>query len=321
MHPIPALLAVAALSLAAMPNALAQAFPSKPVRLIATSTSGGPLDIFTRLVASKMEERFKQPMVVESRPGAGGHIAGTAVLGAPADGYTVLSSIDTTFTVNPSLFASMPFDPEKDFVPVSVLAKFGQMLVVPPDLPVKSVRELVELSKTRNLNYGSAGNGLPSHLSFAYLQAVTGLRASHVPYKGNPPVLMALTTSEVQAAMVISTSVLAQAKAGKMRMLAYSDVTRSDVAPEVPTMAEQGFKDFEVLFSYVMLVKAGTPQPLVMKLHGAVNRALRAPEINERLLAEGSEPSGILPDEFSAFIKNELTRWAPVIRASGAKAD
>ena len=207
MHPIPALLAVAALSLAAMPNALAQAFPSKPVRLIATSTSGGPLDIFTRLVASKMEERFKQPMVVESRPGAGGHIAGTAVLGAPADGYTVLSSIDTTFTVNPSLFASMPFDPEKDFVPVSVLAKFGQMLVVPPDLPVKSVRELVELSKTRNLNYGSAGNGLPSHLSFAYLQAVTGLRASHVPYKGNPPVLMALTTSEVQAAMVISTSV------------------------------------------------------------------------------------------------------------------
>lgn len=321
MHPIPTLLAVAALSLAAIPNAIAQAFPSKPVRLIATSTSGGPLDIFTRLVASKMEERFKQPMVVESRPGAGGHIAATAVLGAPADGYTVLSSIDTTFTVNPSLFASMPFDPEKDFVPVSVLAKFGQMLVVPPDLPVKSVRELVELSKTRNLNYGSAGNGLPSHLSFAYLQAVTGLRASHVPYKGNPPVLMALTTSEVQAAMVISTSVLSQAKAGKMRMLAYSDVTRSDVAPEVPTMAEQGFKDFEVLFSYVMLVKTGTPQPLVDALHAAATQSVNATDIRDKLRGVDTVPIALSQADSVAWLKRYRAKWDGVIKPMNIKAE
>src|SRR5687768_8762154 len=160
----------------------AQPYPAKPVRILATSTAGGPLDVFTRLVANKMEERLKQPMVVESRPGAGGNIAVSAALGAPADGYTVLSSVDTTFTVNPSLFKQIPFDPERDFIPVSALAKFGQIIAVHPDLPVKSLKELVALSKQRDLNYSSAGNGFPSHLSMAYLHAMTGLRARHIPF-------------------------------------------------------------------------------------------------------------------------------------------
>jgi tripartite-type tricarboxylate transporter receptor subunit TctC len=302
-------------------NANAQAFPSKPVRFIATSTSGGPLDIFTRLVASKMEERFKQPMVVESRPGAGGQIAAAAVLSAPADGYTVLSSIDTTFTANPSLFKSMPFDPEKDFVPVSVLAKFGQMLVVPTDLPVRSVKDLVELSKKGNLNYGSAGNGLPSHLSMAYLQAVTGMRANHVPYKGNPPVLMALTTNEVQAAMVISTSVLSQAKAGKMRMLAYSDVTRSEVAPDVPTMIEQGYEGFEVLFSYVMLVKAGTPQAVVDALHAAATEAVTSTDIRNKLRGVDTVPIALSQADSVAWLKRYRAKWDGVIKPMNIKTE
>jgi tripartite-type tricarboxylate transporter receptor subunit TctC len=321
MNTIPRGLAAIVLSMALSANANAQAFPSKPVRFIATSTSGGPLDIFTRLVASKMEERFKQPMVVESRPGAGGQIAAAAVLSAPADGYTVLSSIDTTFTANPSLFKSMPFDPEKDFVPVSVLAKFGQMLVVPTDLPVRSVKDLVELSKKGNLNYGSAGNGLPSHLSMAYLQAVTGMRANHVPYKGNPPVLMALTTNEVQAAMVISTSVLSQAKAGKMRMLAYSDVTRSEVAPDVPTMIEQGYEGFEVLFSYVMLVKAGTPQAVVDALHAAATEAVTSTDIRNKLRGVDTVPIALSQADSVAWLKRYRAKWDGVIKPMNIKTE
>ncbi len=321
MNIIPAALAAITLSMALSANTIAQSFPSKPVRFIATSTAGGPLDIFTRLVASKMEERFKQPMIVESRPGAGGQIAATAVLSAPADGYTVLSSIDTTFTANPSLFKSMPFDPEKDFVPVSVLAKFGQMLVVPTDLPVRSVKDLVELSKKDNLNYGSAGNGLPSHLSMAYLQAVTGMRASHIPYKGNPPVLMALTTTEVQAAMVISTSVLAQARAGKMRMLAYSDVTRSEVAPDVPTMAEQGFEGFEVLFSYVMMVKAGTPQAVVDALHAAATEAVTSTDIRNKLRGVDTVPIALSQADSIAWLKRYRAKWDGVIKPMNIKTE
>ena len=241
----------------------AQTYPEKPVRIIATSTAGGPLDVFTRLLANKMEERLKQPLIVESRAGAGGNIAVSAVLGAPADGYTLLSSVDTTFTVNPSLFKKIPFDPEKDFIPISMLAKFGQIVAVNPSVPVNSLKELVALSKERPLNYSSAGNGFPSHLSFAYLQAVTGLRADHIPFKGNPPALLALINNDVQATMVISTSILAHAKAGKVKMLAYSDTTRSEVVPDVPTVVEQGYKDFEVIFGYVLLAPARTPKPIV----------------------------------------------------------
>jgi tripartite-type tricarboxylate transporter receptor subunit TctC len=238
----------------------AQDYPSKPIHVFVTSTAGGPLDVFTRLVTNKMEERLKQPFVVENRSGAGGDLAVTSAMQAPADGYTILFSIDTTFTVNPSLFKQIPFDPEKSFIPVSVLAKFGQALGVPTDLPVRSVKELQALSLQRDLSYGLAGTGSPSHLSFAYLQAVTGIRATHVPYRGNPPALLALAAGETQASMVISTSLLPMAQEGKVRMLAYSDSTRSEVIPDIPTVAEEGYPDFQAVFSYALLVPAGTPR-------------------------------------------------------------
>lgn len=302
-------------------HAPAQTYPSKPVRMIATSTAGGPLDVFTRLVANKMEERLKQPVVVESRPGAGGNIAISAALGAPADGYTVLSSIDTSFTVNPSLFKQIPFDPEKDFIPVSVLAKFGQILAVHPSVPANSIRELVALSKDRDFNYASAGNGLPSHLSFAYLQAVTGIRATHVPFKGNPPALLALINGDVQAIMVISTSILPHAKAGRVKMLAYSDTTRSEVVPNVPTVAEQGFKDFEVVFSYVMLVKAGTPQPIVDLLHEESTRAVMSPEVRDKLKRVDTVPIALSPADSAAWLRNNRQKWGEVIKQMNIRVD
>jgi tripartite-type tricarboxylate transporter receptor subunit TctC len=305
--------AIAASTLACAHEAAAQAYPSKPIRVFVSSTAGGPLDVFTRLVTRKMEERLKQPFVIENRGGAGGNLAVTATLQAPADGYSILFAIDTTFTVNPALFQQIPFDPEKDLVPVSVMAKFGQVLGVPPSLPVNSVKELKELSLKSDLNYGSAGNALPSHLSFAYLQAVTGIRATHIPYRGNPPTLLALINGDVQSVMVISTSLLPLAKEGKVKMLAYSDRTRSEVVPDVPTVAEQGYPDFEVVFAYVLMVPTGTPQAIVDTLRTEVTRALASPDIRDRLKSVDTVPISLSTEASREWLRTNRKKWTDVI--------
>jgi tripartite-type tricarboxylate transporter receptor subunit TctC len=302
-------------------HARAQAYPSKPIHVFVTSTAGGPLDVFTRLVTSKMEERLKQPFVVENKGGAGGNLAVTATLQAPPDGYTILFSIDTTFTVNPSLFKQIPFDPEKDFIPISVLAKFGQALGVPVDLPVKSVKELQALSLQKDLNYGSAGTGSPSHLSFAYLQAVTGIRATHVPYRGNPPALLALMSGDTQASMVISTSLLPLAKEGKVRMLAYSDSTRSEVIPDIPTVAEEGYPGFEVVFSYALLVPAGTPKSVIDILLAEATRAVMSPDVRDKLRAVDTIPIALSPADSVTWLRTNRQKWKDVITKMDIRAE
>jgi tripartite-type tricarboxylate transporter receptor subunit TctC len=302
-------------------GARAQAYPTKPIHVFVTSTAGGPLDVFTRLVTNKMEERLKQPFIVENKGGAGGNLAVTATLQAPPDGYTILFSIDTTFTVNPSLFKQIPFDPEKDFIPISVLAKFGQALGVPADLPVKSVKELQALSLQKDINYGSAGTGSPSHLSFAYLQAVTGIRATHVPYRGNPPTLLALMSGETQASMVISTSLLPLAKEGKVRMLAYSDSTRSEVIPDIPTVAEEGYPGFEVVFSYALLVPAGTPKSVIDILLAEATRAVMSPEVRDKLRAVDTIPIALSPADSVAWLRTNRQKWKDVITKMDIRAD
>lgn len=313
--------ALAALGLAGLGEARAQAYPTKPVRVLVTSTAGGPLDVFTRLITHKLEERLKQPFVVDNRAGAGGNLAVTAAMLAPADGYTLLSSIDTTFTVNPGLFNQIPFDPEKDFIPISVLAKFGQALAVPVSLPVKSVKELVELSRSRDFNYASAGVASPSHLSFSYLQAFTGIRANHVPYKGNPPALLSLVNGETHAAMVISTSLLPMAKDGKVRILAYSDTVRSEVIPDVPTLAEAGYKDFQVVFAYALLARAGTPQSIVDLILAEATNAVMSPEIRNKLKPVDTIPIALRPAESAAWLRSNRQRWTDVIAKMNIKAD
>jgi tripartite-type tricarboxylate transporter receptor subunit TctC len=312
-------LALACLSVAG--TAHAQDYPSKPIHVFVTSTAGGPLDVFTRLGTNKMEERLKQPFVVENRSGAGGDLAVTSAMQAPADGYTILFSIDTTFTVNPSLFKQIPFDPEKSFIPVSVLAKFGQVLGVPTDLPVRSVKELQALSLQRDLSYGSAGTGSPSHLSFAYLQAVTGIRATHVPYRGNPPALLALASGETQASMVISTSLLPMAEEGKVRMLAYSDSTRSEIIPDVPTVAEEGYPDFQAVFSYALLVPAGTPQEVVTILLKEATNAVMSPEVRGKLKAVDTVPIALSPADSAAWLRAARQKWKDVIAKMKIRVD
>jgi tripartite-type tricarboxylate transporter receptor subunit TctC len=299
----------------------AQSYPTKPIRVIVTSTAGGPLDVFTRLVTNKMEERLKQPFVVEDRAGAGGNLAVSAAKQAPPDGYTILFSIDTTFTVNPSLFKQIPFDPENDFIPISVLAKFGQALGVPTGSPAKSINDLKALSLQKDLNYGSAGTGSPSHLSFAYLQAVTGIRATHVPYRGNPPALLALIGGDTQASMVISTSLLPLAEQGKVRMLAYSDSTRSKVIPDIPTVAEQGYKDFQVVFSYVLLVRAGTPKSVIDILLTEATRAVMSPEVRDKLAAVDTVPIALSPSDSVTWLRSNRQKWKGVITKMNIRAD
>lgn len=312
MKPLVILSAVA-LGMVAPLTANAESYPAKPVHVLVTSTAGGPLDLFTRLVTKKMEEGLHQPFVVEDRPGASGNLAISAMLQAPADGYVIAFSIDTTLTVNPSVFKQMPFDVEKDVIPVSVLAKFGQALAVPAQSPVTSVQELKAYSLKRDINYASAGNGSPSHLSFAYLQAVVGIKATHVPYRGNPPALLALMDNEVQAAMVISTSLLPLARQGKVRILAYSDTVRSDVIPDVPTVVEQGYKDFQAIFSYVMLVPAATPKAIVDVLRTEATRGVMSPDVREKLKSVDTVPIALSTPDSVEWLRANRKKWKNVI--------
>ncbi len=215
----------------------------------------------------------------------------------------------------------MPFDVEKDLVPVSVLAKFGQMLAVPATSPVNTVRELQALSLQRDMNYGSAGTGSPSHLSFAYLQAMTGIRATHVPYRGNPPTLLALMSGEVQAAMVISTSLLPLAEEGKAKMLAYSDTVRSVITPDIPTVSEQGYKDFQVVFSYALMVPSGTPQAIIDILHEESTRAVMSPDVRDKLQGVDTVPIALSPPDSVRWLRSNRQRWNDVIARMNLRMD
>jgi tripartite-type tricarboxylate transporter receptor subunit TctC len=291
----------------------AQTYPNKPVRVFVSSTAGGPLDIFTRLVTHKMEERLHQPFVIENRSGAGGNIAAIAAAQAQPDGYTVLFSIDTTFTVNPSLFKQNPVDLDKDFVPLSVLAKFGQVRGVPSTLPVSSLADLLELSRKEDLSYGSSGTGSPAHLAFSYLQAVSGLKATHIPYRGNPPALLALLNGDIQAAMVVTTSLLPLAQEGKVKLLAYSDSARSEAIPDVPTVAELGYPNFEAIFGYVMLVPVGTPKSITDVLFAEATRAVMEPDVRARLKSTDTVPIALSSRDSLVWLHNNRKKWADVI--------
>jgi tripartite-type tricarboxylate transporter receptor subunit TctC len=298
---------------AEQPAVLAQDYPSKPVHAIVTMQAG-PLDLFVRLITEKMASRLKQPFVVESRPGAGGNIAASAVAKADPNGLTVLFTNDSTFTVNPSLYAQTQFDPERDFIPVSVLATFSQMLVVNPKLPARSIGELVADSRKRQLNYSSSGNGTPSHLAFAYLQSVTGIQAAHIPYKTNADMSNAIISGDVDATMAIAMSVVPHARAGKVRSVAYSGRKRSFIAPEIPTMAELGYPDFEVEFAFALLVPARTPESIVATLHLEAARAATSPDLADKLKSLDLTPVALPPAESAEWLRTARRKWEDVIR-------
>ncbi len=298
----------------------AQTYPSKPIRVVVPVTPG-PLDTLARLLSERMQEQFRQPFIIENRPGAGGNIGAELVAKSSPDAYTLLYAIDTTFTVNPSLYRKSNFDYEKDFSPVTLIGEFGLVLAVNPQFPANNLQDFIELGKRRALSYGSSGNGSPAHLAFAYFQNVAGIKGNHVPYKGATQSVTDLLAGQIDSSLVVVSAVAPHIRAGKLRGLGVSVAARSPLVPEVPTIAELGFPGFDVGFGFLVMVPAATPEALVNLLHGAIKTAMEDPRAKQNLLVQGINPMALQPKEARDWIRKSRTRWASVVQQSQMSLD
>ena len=314
---------LAALLLAAGLPVIAQTFPTKPSRLVVPFPPGGPLDVIGRLIAQQLGERWGQNVVVENKPGAGGNIGADFVAKATPDGYTVVMGALSTHAVNPSLYSKMPYDAQKDFAPITRVAITPNVLVVNPALPVNSVKELIAYAKAHpgKLSFGSGSTGSAGHLAGELLKVDAGIDMVHVPYKGAAPAMQALLAGDTQLMFDNLANAMAQVKAGKLRALAVTTAERSKLAPELPTMAEAGVAGFDISTWFGLFAPAGTPPEIVGKWNSDVVRILDSPEMRERLIAQGAEAAPDSPADFARFVAGELTKYARIVKASGAKVD
>jgi tripartite-type tricarboxylate transporter receptor subunit TctC len=300
----------------------AAAYPSKPIRLVVPFTPGGSTDILARAIGQKLTEAWGQPVVIDNMPGAGGSIGADKVAKAPADGYTLLMGHIGTLAVNPSLYPKLPYNPVKDFAPVAWVARVPNVLVVNPSVKATSVKELVALAKARpgQLNYGSGGNGSAANLATEYFKMQTGISLLHIPYRGTAPAMTDLLGGQIQVLFTGAPAVLGQIKNGQLRALAVSSPQRLDALPDVPTVAEAGYKGFEADQWYGVVAPAGTPKDIVSKLNAQINQALGSSELKTRLNSEGAIATPTTPEAFGQHIVREIARWKPVIQSGRVKA-
>lgn len=300
----------------------AAAYPSKPIRLVVPFTPGGSTDILARAIGQKLTEAWGQPVVIDNVPGAGGSIGADKVAKAPADGYTLLMGHIGTLAVNPSLYPKLPYDPVKDFEPVAWMARVPNVLVVHPAVPAKNVQELVALAKAKpgQLNYGSGGNGSAANLATEYFKLQTGTSLLHIPYRGTAPAVTDLLGGQIQVLFTGAPAVLGQIKNGQLRALAVSSPQRLDALPDVPTVAEAGYKNFEADQWYGVVAPVGTPKGIVSKLNAQINQALGSSELKTRLNNEGAIATPTTPEAFGQHIVREIGRWKPVIQSGRVKA-
>ena len=305
------------------PGAAAQGYPSKPIRFVVPYPAGGPLDTVARLVGQKVSESVKQPVIVDNKPGAGGNIGADAVAKSAPDGYTILMGAVATHAINPALYASIPYDPVRDFEPVTQLASTPNVLIVNPSVPASNVREFIAYAKANpgKLNFGSGSTGSAGHLAGELFKTLAGIDMTHVPYKGAAPAMQDLIGGRVQLMFDNFASASTQVKAGKVKALAVTTARRSALAPELPTVAESGLAGFDINTWFGIFAPAGTPREAIDRLHAEFTRALALPDVRERLVNLGAEPVGNKPAEFAAYIRAEAEKYARVIKASGAKAD
>jgi len=301
--------------------ALAQ-YPSRPARMLVGFTPGGGVDINARLLASKLSEYLGQQFVVENRPGAGTNIANEFVAKAAPDGYTLLFN-SPAVAINMSLYRNPPYDALRDFAGVSVFSESTNILVVPASLPVKSVQGLVTLAREKPgaLNYSSAGAGSTQHLAAELFKLRTGTKIVHVPYKGSAPSLTALISGDVQLSFVNPVAIGQHINSGRLRALGVAGAKRSALMPDVPTIKEAGVEGVEVPLWFGLLAPAGTPREIVQALAVAVKKGAHSPDMQKRLLEQGAEPVGSTPEEFQVMLKEEVARWAEVVKISGARAE
>ena len=314
---------VAALALIASCANAQSNYPNKPIRLVVIFPAGGTADILARTVGQKLTESWGQQVVVDNRPGAGGNLATEIVAKAAPDGYTILLGGLTTHGINPSLYRKLPYDPVKDFVPVTSAAGTPLVLVVNPSLPVQSMQELILLAKSRprELNFASFGNGTSAHLCGVLFNSMAGIEMTHVAYKGGPQAAADLVAGRVQVMFDTIPVALPQIKAGRLKALAVTDSHRSNALPDVPTVEEAGLPGFQVVGWLGFFAPAAVPKEIVHKLSAEIVTILNMPDVRERLSNLGMEPRGNTPEEFAAFVDSELKKWAPVVKASGAQVD
>jgi tripartite-type tricarboxylate transporter receptor subunit TctC len=315
--------ALSATALSASAPALAQAWPAKPIRFIVTLAPGSAVDIVARLTGEPISKALGQPVIVESRVGGGGVVAAEFVMRAPADGYTMLVGSIASHGINPSLVPKLSYDALKDFAPVASLASSPNVLIASNSLPVTSVKELIALARKRpgELTYASGGNGTSHHMGGELFGLLSGTKMSHVPYKGSPQAVGAVVSGEVALMFPNIPNAMGLAKAGKLRILGVTTPKRLSFWPELPTIAESGLPGYEVIAWFGLFAPAGTPAPVIDRMNAEANKALAIPAVRENLMTQGFELMGGSVAEFTAFVRNEIEKWAKVVKATGAKAE
>lgn len=305
-------------------DAAAQAgYPAKPVRIIVGFPPGQATDIIARIVADKLSARLGQSFFVDNKPGAAGIIGTEIAMKAPADGYTLQMSSSGPLAVNPGLYAKLPYDPVRDFQPISLSATVPLFLVVHPSVSATNVKELVALAKSQpgKLNYASGGSGVTNHLVMEMFKHAAGLDMAHVPYKGGPPAVTDLIAGQVSLMFETGPGILPHVRSGKLRALGVGSVRRSAATPDLPTVAEQGFPGFDGVAWIGLVAPAGVPRPIVDRLAAETAAIIALPDVRERMLALGAEPGSGTPDDFAAYMKSEILKWGKVIKESGARVE
>lgn len=302
-------------------GAAAQSYPSKAITIIVPFPAGASPDLVARAIGQKLNEAWRQPVVIENKPGAGAIIGTETVAKSAPDGYTLLLH-SASHAIAPSMY-KLPYDTVRDFAPITRVAFVPNVLIIHPTVPVKNVKELIMLAKSKpgTLNYSSSGNGSPAHLAGELFKLLAGIDILHIPYRGSPQAIIALLSGET--AMMFSPIPIAMphVKSGKLKVLGVTTAKRSKVLPDLPTISESGLSGYEVTQWYAMQAPAGTPKEVLAKLNGEVRKILSMPDIVERLSAQGAEPAPTTPEVLEAYIKTEIAKWAKVVKASGARVD
>ena len=313
------LISVAAVAIAVPVSG--QEFPSRPVKIVVPQTPGGASDALARIVGQKLSEKWQQPVVVENRPGAGGNLGMEFVAQAPADGYTLLMSYVGSHAINAALYKKLPFDPERDFAPVATLATLPFVLVARPDAPFKTVRELADLGKRQPLTFGSAGNGSVNHLLGVMFNAAAGSKLEHIPYRGAAPAMQDLMSGQISLVFTSLPSVASAIRSGSLRGIAVTSAQRTQAFAQIPTIAESGYKDFDVSPWFGLFAPAKTPPAIVRRMNQDIQEILKNREVIEKFQGQGADPFITQPAEFAAILKSDLAKWSEVVKASGAQID
>ena len=311
------------LAAGAVQTAHAQNYPTKPIRFVVGFGAGGGNDLIARMLSRKLTDSMGQQVVVDNRAGGAGIVAAVMVAKAPADGYTLFAGSISTLATNVSMHSKLPYDPVRDFAPVTVTTQSPYLFTVNPNLPAATLKEFIALAKATpgKIAYASAGSGGGNHLSQELFKSMTGVNLIHVPYKGAAEQVTAAISGEVQMSCIQVQVALTQVRAGRLRALGITSAKRLAIAPDVPTVAEAGVPGFEAESWQAVVVPAGTPRAIVDRLHKEIAKALQAPDVADRLTAEGTSAGGMPPDVFAAYIKSETEKWAKVVKLVGARAD